>query len=296
MRNPISFALLLSALAGAATSMLTTRMADNAPVQRETAYERVIRTQTLRCGYVTFVPNLIKDPNTGIMSGVDYDIAEALGRKLGMKIDWAEEVGWATVVPGLKVGKYDALCSGNWINPKLGQQAYFSRPYYYQGAFVVVRADDVRFDKDVTAINKPDVRVASLDGDNPKFIAEEDFPKAQIFTLPDMAGEPMVMESVALRKADVTFMDAYNFGTYDDHNRGKLKLTQLDHPVRLYPAGYVLPAGDDRLRAMINTALDEMIYSGQMEKILQRYAKYPYSFTPIERPKLTASVAPNSVP
>jgi ABC-type amino acid transport substrate-binding protein len=252
----------------------------------ESAYERATRTQVIRCGYVPFVPNLVKDPNTGQMSGIDVELAEALGKKLGMKIVWAEEVGWGTVVPGLETGKFDALCNADWINPTEGRQSYFSRPYYYQPLFVAVRAGDARFDKNIDALDSGDVKIASMDGDNPKFIAEEDFPKAQVFTLPDMAGMSMVFESVATGKADVTFTDAYSFGDYNDHNPGKLRLTQLDRPVRIYPVGFVLPMGDEKFRTMINTAMDELIYSGQVDRILQRYEKYPYSFSPVERPRV----------
>lgn len=287
--SPVISAVLLSVIASiAAVHFLNP--APQSATKTETAYERVIRTQTIRCGYIPFVPNLVKDPNTGQMSGMDYEIAESLGHKLGVKIIWAEEVGWATVVPGLKAGKYDALCNADWVNPTEGREAYFSHPYYYQPLFVVTRANDVRFDKDVNTLNNAMIKIASMDGDNPKFIAEEDFPKAQIFTLPDMTGMPMIFETVATGKADTTFADAYSLGDYMDHNPGKLKMTQIDHPVRIYPVGFVLPMGDDKLRAMINTALDELIYSGQVDKILRHYEKYPYSFISVERPRVMEKI------
>ncbi|NTU76233.1 MAG: transporter substrate-binding domain-containing protein [Alphaproteobacteria bacterium] len=266
----VLLALAAGAVAGATVVSLSGGREAATTSKTETAYERIIRTQTLRCGYVPFVPNLVKDLNTGKFSGIDYDVAEALGRKLGLKVVWAEEVGWATVVPGLKAGKYDALCNAAWYNPMEGKEAYFSRPYYYQPLFIAVRADDTRFDSSAGAINDPNVKVASLDGDNPRFIAEEDFPKAQVFTLPDMSDMATVMESVATRKADVTFLAANNFIEYDEHNSGKLKLAQTASPVRIFPVGFVLPMGDDRLKAMIDIGLDELIYSGQVDKILAR--------------------------
>ncbi|MDX2028484.1 MAG: transporter substrate-binding domain-containing protein [Alphaproteobacteria bacterium] len=258
----------------------------------ETAYSRALKTQTIRCGYVPFPPNFVKDPNTGKISGLDYDITEALGRKLGMKIVWAEETGWGTAVAGLDTGRFDALCNAYWINPSTGRQAYFARPYYYQPLFVVTRAKDARFNRSREAINDSGVKIASMDGDNPKFIAEEDFPKAQIFTLPDMAGMGMVFESVATGKADLTFASANDFGEYNEHNRGKLKLVLIDQPVRIYPAGFILPLGDDKFRSMIDTAMDELIYSGQVDAIVKRYAKYPHGFIGIERPRTLNSAAP----
>ncbi len=292
MNNKISIVALIVALAALVVVML--RPAPTGPVapveKTETAYDRVIKTQTIRCGYVPFVPNLIKDPNTGAMSGIDYDIAEAIGHKLGFKIIWAEEVGWATVVPALKANKFDALCNGAWLSPAVAKEAYFSRPYYYQPLFIAVRADDTRFDAEADSLNDEKISVASLDGDNPRFIAEEDFPKAKILTLPDMNSTAMTLESVSTGKADATFIDAWGFGDYNEHNPGKLKLIHLDKPVRIYPVGFNVPMGDDRLRSVINAAMDELIYSGQIDKILKRYQKYQHSFIPVERPRVMDEV------
>jgi polar amino acid transport system substrate-binding protein len=279
-----SFALIIALVALAIAALHSVRNVDETSNARETTYERVMRTQTLRCGYVPFVPNMIKDPNTGAMSGIDYEVAEAVGKKLGLKIVWAEESGWATMVPSLNTSKFDALCDADWVSPDVAKEAYYARPYYYQPLFVAVRANDGRFDQNLDALNAPEVSIASMDGDNPRFIAEEDFSKAKIFTLPDMAGESMVLESVGTGKADATFVDAASFGDYNAHNPNKIKLVQLNNPVRIYPVGFVLPMGDDRLRAMINAAFDELIYSGQVDKILKRYEQYPNSFIPVERP------------
>ena len=289
-----SFALIIALVALAITATHPTKNGEDKFAAKETAYERVVRTQTLRCGYIPFVPNLVKDPNTGSLSGIDYEITEALGKKLGIKIVWAEETGWATMVPGLKASKFDALCEAAWVSPAVAKEAYYARPYYYQPLLLVVRLDDHRFDASLDALNAPDISIASMDGDNQRFIAEEDFPKAKVYPLPDMAGDAMVLESVASGKADATFMDAADFGYYNEHNPNKIRQTQLANPVRIYPVGFVLPMGDDRLRGMINAAFDELIYSGQVEKILKRYEKYPNNFVPVERPHTLGGAEPSA--
>ncbi len=255
------------------------------PTKNDSAYERILSTQTLRCGYVIFTPNVLKNPNTNALYGVDVDIVEALAKKLDLKVDWVEEVSFGTAVAGLKAGRYDVLCSGDWIDPHQGKEAFFSRPNYFQPMFTVVRANDHRFDASLDKINDPNIKISALDNDDPMMVAHEDFPKADIFALTDQAAFGMVMESVATNKADVTFSDAASFGDYDAHNSGKLKLIHTTEPVRIYPVGYMLPMGDVRLKAMIDSALDELIYSGQIDKILARYEKYPNSFILIDRPK-----------
>jgi ABC-type amino acid transport substrate-binding protein len=73
----------------------------NTSSSKPSAYDRVVQSKTLRCGYVVSAPHTMKDPNTGQMSGIMYDIAEEMGKRLGIKIVWNEEVTWATYFSGL---------------------------------------------------------------------------------------------------------------------------------------------------------------------------------------------------
>jgi ABC-type amino acid transport substrate-binding protein len=65
---------------------------------KESAFDRILRTQTIRCGYVVYPPSIIKDPNTGRLSGIFYDITEKMGERLNLKIEWTEEVVFPTMI------------------------------------------------------------------------------------------------------------------------------------------------------------------------------------------------------
>src|ERR1700735_3304508 len=71
-------------------------------VKTATAYERVMRTGTIRCGYVRWYPYFTKELKTGELSGLNYDAMAAIGEELDLKIEWAEEVGWGNLGEGLK--------------------------------------------------------------------------------------------------------------------------------------------------------------------------------------------------
>src|SRR3990172_12197582 len=113
--------------------------------QAAPAIDLVNKTNTIRCGYVEYVPALNKDVNTGRWSGFDYDIVNAVADRLQLKADFTTPAGWATVVADLDAKKFDMLCSGFWVHPNVGKFAFFSRPVFYQPVFVVARADDARF-------------------------------------------------------------------------------------------------------------------------------------------------------
>jgi polar amino acid transport system substrate-binding protein len=64
---------------------------------------------------IALVPNYppmeFRDPATNALSGFDIDLGEALGRKLGVKIEWTE-TSFAEFMPSISTGRVDAILSG----------------------------------------------------------------------------------------------------------------------------------------------------------------------------------------
>ena len=82
---------------------------------KETAYERVLRTGTIRCGYGVGAPYVEMDPNTKKMKGFAVDVATAIAKRLNLNIEWTEEAGWGGIVPALNDGRVDLGCSSLWM-------------------------------------------------------------------------------------------------------------------------------------------------------------------------------------
>ncbi|MDB5477939.1 MAG: amino acid transporter substrate-binding protein family, partial [Alphaproteobacteria bacterium] len=109
--------------------------------KKESVYDRVMRTGTLRCGYALSQPQMMKDPNTGKLSGVDYDVWEAIGKQLNVKIEWTEEVGWGNFIEGLRTSHYDAFCSNIWADYARTKLLTLTIPTIYSFVQTYVRAD-----------------------------------------------------------------------------------------------------------------------------------------------------------
>src|SRR5690349_10046206 len=118
----------LTAIVASAATVVVMRGPRVASAQRESAFERVMRTRTLRCGYVISPPHLQKDPNTGALSGIAHDALEKMASHLGLKIDWAEQVGWATMLEGLSDGRYDMMGSAVWATSSRALRADALKP------------------------------------------------------------------------------------------------------------------------------------------------------------------------
>lgn len=278
--------LLLALVAGYGGARFASPQTDNAvAAQRESAYERVMRTGELRCGYMLYEPMVYRDPNSGAFSGIAVDLAAELGKLLNIKFIWAEETGWGTAIEGLRSGRYDALCVGFWRLAAEGKYLYYTLPFAYSLNEILVRADDTRFDGGLSAINDPKVRIVSVDGMEASRIARRDFSRAQLLELPNMQGDSDMMEAVANNKADVTFIEAATSDRYNATNPNKLKKLKLPTPIRIYQNTFALPQ-DERLKAMLDTALNNLIEDGGMDAILDRYDPKRQNLLRIKRPSL----------
>ena len=71
--------------------------------------ERILETRQLQCGYISYAPVLVKDPNTGKLSGLFYDLTERLGELLGLEVQWKAETTYATFTEDMQTGKYDVF-------------------------------------------------------------------------------------------------------------------------------------------------------------------------------------------
>jgi polar amino acid transport system substrate-binding protein len=275
---------ILSVLAAIAISPFLSKSDPSA--HRETSYERVIRTQTLRCGYEYWEGALMKDPATGQISGPWVQIMDAIGHVSGLKIEWAEQVGWGDVGAALKAGKIDAMCAGMWTSADKAKEINFTNPVSYQGIEAMVRADDHRFDGGLDTLNDPNVKIAVIDNDNGDFIAQEDFPKAQRVGLSNLNGtDSEEMMQVMTGKADVTFTVAGLWQQFNKTNSGKIRRLDPPHLLRVYGLSIAIDNDDQRLLNLLNTASQEIINSGQIDKILdQAIHDYPDMYIKPNKP------------
>lgn len=265
----------LAALIGAGAGSL---MRDHAPpsvVAKASVYDRVMAKRTLRCGYIAYPPVLVKDPNTGELSGFIVDLMAEIGQRLNLKIEWAEEVGWANNVEGLQQGHYDAVCVGYWRSAKEGQFLDYSIPFFYSALGVFVRADDHRFDADMTRLNDPNVALIVADGELAEVVAHADFPRMKVRTLPNLVDISQMMTEVATGKADVTFAELMHGAQYTKFNPGKLRLLNPEHPLRVFQNTLALPPNEPQMKAMLDSALYEMRDAGIVERLLRKYEPAP---------------------
>lgn len=244
----------------------------------------VLKRGVIKVGYVPYPPGLIKDANTGKVSGVFVETLERAAAALSLKVEWTEEVGWGTMIEGLRANRYDMIGSPVWANASRARQADFTIPLFYSGIGVYVRADEHRFDGDLNSINSPSVKIATIDGEMSSILASSMFPKAAVVSSPQTTDNSRILLDVASRRADVTFVEPYIAGLYLEQNRGTLRNLVPDKPIRVFPNTMMIRQGEPSFKAMLDAALEEQLNIGTVDDLMTKYKVPAGSFYAVALP------------
>lgn len=236
---------------------------------QESTFERVMRTNTLRCGYAIWFPGMAKDPNTGRLSGVSYDLMEEIGRRTGIKVEWTQEAGFGSAEQDLVNGKYDVLCADVCFEARRTRHADFSRPYLVGANYLTVRADDTRFDNEVTLVNAPSMTIATYANTvfdtYKKFI----FPQAKGVDVSELGADVDTMMALTTKKVDAAFNNQISVDRFNEANGVKAKT--IGKPLAYCNGSFMLPAGDYRLKYFIDSAIEEITAKGILDTITKKY-------------------------
>lgn len=273
MKN-ILFTLLLAFLS------LTAHAAD----QKETAYDRVLRTGTLRCGYIVYDPVIKKDPNSKEISGILADILNDATKRLELKVEWTEEVPFVTAFEGLKTNRYDAVCAPLWGWPPQARVGELVGPMYYYPIGAWVRADDNRFNAGLAGVNEKDIKISGVDGTFPLDAARADFPKAQAISLPVMSDYTQPLMEVTTKKADITFMDNNIGMRFLNSNPDSIKNVAADPPYKIFGQFILVDKNEHSLQTMLQSVINLMVLDGTMDRLIRKHEAQKGAYYRVAKP------------
>lgn len=254
------------------------------PVYADSLYDRVLKSGKIRAGYICYQPTVMRDINTKKFSGIGFEVLELAARKLSLKLEMTEEISLGTMIEGLKTNRYDIVALPIWANATRARAADFSRPLYYSAVYAYTKTGDKRLDSSLKGLNSPNFKVATIDGEVNEIIAQADFPKAKRYSLPQMADASELLLSVASKKADITFAEPNMVFFFNKHNPQAVQNITPNKPVRVFPNSYMFNVGEEKFKAMLNAALEEMSNSGELEKIIAKYEPFPKDFLRVASP------------
>lgn len=82
----------------------------------------------IRIGYSNEAPFAYYDNNSGRLTGESVEITRYVLKKMGRTETEGILTEFASLIPGLKAGRFDLIAAGMWILPKRCQEVLFSEP------------------------------------------------------------------------------------------------------------------------------------------------------------------------
>ncbi|GHT78627.1 amino acid ABC transporter substrate-binding protein [Bacteroidia bacterium] len=234
----------------------------------------VFADSTIKVGYISYPPGFIIDPNTKEKSGIFNDVLVEIAKRNNLTINYKEEVTWATMIEAISTNRVDLIANPVWATPERKAVADFSIPIYFSPIGIYVRADDNRFDTDISKLNDPKVRIAAVDGEINYSIGKFDFPLAEVKPFPNNIDVAQLYLEIQAKRKDVTFAEPMFAYDYMQKNPGKIKNIGEKAPIRNYPNGYMYKKGNSKTGDFLNTEIEKLLKDGTIDKIIGKYLPF----------------------
>lgn len=232
-----------------------------------TTFEKIVDEGKLTACYVPWPPSVIKDPDTGEVSGFLIDITEMVAEDAELELEYVEST-WGGFTADLKTGKCDAAIAG--LYPTIGRSTSvaFTDAFFYAGNSIVVSADETEI-KDIDDLNSKDVKLAVIQGEYGYIYAQKYLPEAELVVLDKSADLTMPLVSVSTGKADAGFSATDTINEYLKEQSEVKDL--LGEPYSTTPITWAVRTEDQQLLNFLNNALDYLESSGDLANTAASY-------------------------
>lgn len=237
------------------------------------------KSGTIRIGFANEAPFGFADAD-GKATGEAPEIARQIAKSL--KIDKVEGVltEWASLIPGLRAGRFDIIAAGMFITPARCKQVAFSNPTYRLGqGFLVKTGNPKNLHSYADLASDDTARLAVMAGAVETTYAEKaGIPEERMLILPDQVS---LLSAVQFGRADAAALTALSIRRMAERGGGRVESAE-PFTTPDYALGYgafAFRKEDAELRKAFDKALAEFIGS---EKHLEIVA--PFGFTRNELP------------
>ncbi|MFB9267476.1 transporter substrate-binding domain-containing protein [Bradyrhizobium erythrophlei] len=249
------------ALAGLVLVFLAT--AANAQQAAPSRLDEIVKRGTLRVGMTgDYLPFTYLDKQTQTFRGFDVDMAEALGKALGVKVEFVP-TAWPQLMKDFEADGFDVAMGGVSITFDRQKKGLFSTPIMREGKTPIARcADKGKFDT-IADIDRPGTRViVNPGGTNERFV-RANVKNAEIRVFND---NTTIFDEIAKGDADLMMTDASETRYQQKLHPGVLCAVHPDKPFDFSEKAYWLQR-DVALKAFVDQWLHIAIEDGTFRKI-----------------------------
>ena len=224
--------------------------------------ERIRIDGVMRVGLdPTFPP--FENGDYGNLEGIDVDLAHAIGREMGVDIEFIY-LGYDGLYDALLIDQCDVLISALVIDETKTKDFAYSDPYFNVGQFLIVREDS-----DLKTLADFEGKILSVEtgsgGHVEAISAQNEIRNLDIRTFPTPADAMWVVQQ---GETDGAIVDQVNARLTIQSQPG---LILTEEPITVEPYGIVTQQDDEQLLDELNRILDVLKDSGELDEIIDHW-------------------------
>ncbi|QOF75100.1 amino acid ABC transporter substrate-binding protein (plasmid) [Aminobacter sp. SR38] len=215
------------------------------------------------CSVDGLMPYSSSDPS---YPGYEAEIAKAAAKRLGAEVEFVW-VTWDALIPALTSERCDVIIDGMYITEERQKIIDFSQPYLSNGEAILVRGDntDIKGLDDLrgrtTGVLAGSITVNILEGKG-------------IGPLSIYNDQPSSLIELANGRVDAVYIEspAAGYALKTDSSKGlRMVAEYVPDATELFNVGAGVRKGEDAFLKKLNEALSQMLASGEIKEILDRY-------------------------
>jgi len=209
---------------------------------RASALSDILQRGVIRIGATGDYPPFAKrDAASGAYSGFDVDLAQSLGKALGVRVAFTPTT-WPTLSADFAAGKFDVGMGGVSVTLARAKLGFFTKAYMREGKTPIARCADKAKFATLADIDKPSVTVIVNPGGGNEAFDRAHLKAAHIEVHPD---NTTIFEALANGDGDLMITDASETRYQQKLHPGVLCAVHPDAPFdfseKAYWAPYDLP-------------------------------------------------------
>lgn len=238
-------------------------MVNSAQAQQTSRLDEIVKRGTLRVGMTgDYQPFSYLDQATSKFRGFDVDMAETLGKALGVKVEYVH-TAWPQLMKDFEADNFDIAMGGISITLDRQKKGMFSTPIMRQGKTPIARCADKGKYETIAEIDRPGTRLIVNPGGTNERFAKANVKNAEIKTYADNV---TIFDEIAKGNADVMITDSSETLYQQKLHAGVLCAVHPDKPFNFGELAYWLQR-DVALKDFVDQWLHIAREDGSYKKI-----------------------------
>lgn len=237
---------------------------DNSLWEKSTLNDIIKRGELQVCMEAGYMPFEMRNKKGNII-GFDVDMAKAMGKAMGVKVD-LRNTAWDGIIPALLTSKCDIIMSGMTVTAERNLKINFVNPYIVVGQSVIINKKQAGKITSYKDLNDPKYTIAAKLGTTSEISAKKHISKAKL-NLFETESESAL--EVANGKADAFVYDFPYNAIYASQNKDKV--IHLDTAFTYEPLAWAIRKGDPDFINFLNNFLSQVKGDGTYDKSYSKW-------------------------